>query len=67
MSRVVTFQKNRILGPGSQRGWARLLLDRRCLVGTPNAPRGCSNRSDYRSAHDEETAHDSNMNSEPGF
>ena len=31
------------------------------------APRGCSNRSNYRSAHDEETAYDSYMNPEPGF
>ena len=54
-------------GLGVHRGWARLLLDRRCLVGTSNAPRGCSNRSNYRSAHDEETAYDSYMNPEPGF
>jgi hypothetical protein len=34
---------------------------------SPIAPRGCSNRSNYRSAHDEETAYDSYMNPEPGF
>jgi len=60
-------QLYRSWGLGAHRGWARLLLDRRCLVGTSNAPRGCSNRSNYRSAHDEETAYDSYMNPEPGF
>ena len=38
-------------------GWARLLLDRRCLVSTSNTPRGYSNRRNYRSEHDEETAY----------
>ena len=61
-------QLYRSLGLRAHRGWARLLLDRRCLVGTSNAPRGCSNRSNYRSAHDEETAYDSYyMNPVPGF
>ena len=61
-----------ILGPGScrlsaHRGWARLLLDRRCLVSTSNTPRGYPKRSNYRSEHDEETAHGSYMNPESGF
>ena len=47
------------LGAGSPPRMGTSLLDRRCLVGTSNAPRGCSNRSNYRSAHDEETAYDS--------
>ena len=67
---VRSYSRNQLYrswGLGAHRGWARLLLDRRCLVGTSNAPRGCSNRSNYRSAHDEETAYDSYMNPEPGF
>ena len=32
-----------------------------------NTPRGYSNRSNYRSEHDEETAYDSYMNPEFGF
>ena len=48
-------------------GRARLLLDRRCLVSTCNTPRGFSNRSNYRSELDEETAYASYMNPESSF
>ena len=41
--------QNRSWGLTAHRGWARLLLDRWCLVGTSNTPRGYSNRSNYRS------------------
>ena len=43
------------------------LLDRRCLMSTSNTSRGYSNRRNYRSEHDEETAYGSFMNSESGF
>ena len=43
------------------------LLDRRCLMSTRNTPRGYSNRSNYRSEYDEETAYGSYMNPGSGF
>jgi hypothetical protein len=60
-------QLYRSRGLTAHRGWARLLLDRRCLVSTSNTPRGYSNRRNYRSEHDEETAYGSYMNPESGF
>jgi len=36
-------------------------------VGTSNTPRGYSNRSNYRSEYDEESAYGSYMNPESGF
>ena len=48
-------------------GWARFLLDGRSLVSTSNTSRGNSNLRNYRSEHDEETAHGSYMNPESGF
>jgi hypothetical protein len=36
-------------------------------VSTSNTPRGYSNRSNYRSEHDEETVHGSYMNPEAGI
>jgi len=47
--------------------WARLLLDRRCLIGTSNNPRDRTSRNCPRDEYDEATAYDSYMNSEPGF
>ena len=43
------------------------MLDRRCLVQAPNAPRDQSQHPRARSDYDEETAYDSYMNPEPGF
>ena len=36
-------------------------------MGTSNTPRGYSNRSNYRSEYDEESAYGSYMNPESGF
>jgi hypothetical protein len=60
-------QLYRSWGLTAHRGWARLLLDRRCLMSTRNTPRGYSNRSNYRSEYDEETAYGSYMNPGSGF
>jgi len=60
-------QLYRSWGLTAHRGWARLLLDRRCLVSTSNTPRSYSNRRNYSSEHDEETAYGSYMNPESGF
>ena len=46
-------------GLAAHRGWARLLLDRRCLIGTPNNPRDHTSRNCPRDEYDEATAYDS--------
>ena len=51
----------------AHRGWARLLLERRCLVQIPNAPRHHTERSRDRDVYDEQTAFDSSMNPETGL
>ena len=51
----------------AHRGWARLLLDRRCLVQIPNAPRHHTERSYDSDVYNEQTAFDSYMNPEAGF
>jgi len=48
-------------------GWARLLLDRRCLIGTSNNPRDRTSRNCPRDEYGEATAYGSYMNPEPGF
>jgi len=45
----------------------RLLLDRRCLIGTSTNPRDRTSRNRSRGEYDEATAYDSYMNPEPGF
>ena len=45
-------------GPVAHRGWARLMLDRRCLVEVPNAPRQRAERAHAEADYDEETARD---------
>ena len=59
--------RHRYSGLAAHRGWERHLLDRRCLVGTSNTPRGYSNCNNHRSDHGVGTAHDSNTNPKPGF
>ena len=39
-------------------GWARLMLDRKCLVEVPNAPRHRAERAHAEAEYDEETAFD---------
>ena len=48
----------------AHRGWARLMLDRRCLVEVPNAPRHRAERAHAEADYDEETAFDSCFNPE---
>jgi len=43
------------------------MLDRRSLVQAPDAPRDQSQHPRARKDYDEETAHESYMNPEPGF
>ena len=67
---VTAFFRNQLYrawGLTAHRGWARLLLDRRCLVQIPNAPRHHTERSRVRDDYDEQTAFDSYMNPEAGF
>ena len=54
-------------GLAAHRGWARLLLDRRCLISTSNNPRDRTSRNCPRDEYDEATAYDSYMNPEPSF
>ena len=54
-------------GLAAHRGWARLLLDHRCLVGTFNNPRDRTSPNCPRNKYDEATAYDSYMNPELGF
>jgi hypothetical protein len=57
----------RAWGLTAHRGWARLMLYRRCLIQAPNAPRDQSQHPRARNDYDEETAYDGYMNPEPGF
>ena len=49
----------------AHRGWARLVLDRKCLVEVPNAPRRAK-RAHAEADFDEETAFDNYFNPEAG-
>lgn len=60
-------QLYRSWGLAAHRGWARLLLDRRCLVSTSNTPHNRPSRDNSCGEYDEETAHYNYMNPEPGF
>ena len=62
-------QLYRTWGLTAHRGWARLLLDRRCLVQIPNAnaPRHHTECSRVRYDYDEQTAFGSYINPEAGF
>ena len=53
-------------GLTAHRGWARLMLDRRCLVEVPNAPRHRAERAHPDADYDEETAFDNYFNPEAG-
>ena len=53
-------------GLTAHRGWARLMLDRRCLVEVPNAPRHRAERAHADADYDEETAFDNYFNPEAG-
>ena len=67
---VTAFFRNQLYrtwGLTAHRGWARLLLNRRCLVQIPNAPRDHTECSRARDDYDEQTAFDSYMNPEAGF
>ena len=50
----------------AHRGWARLMLDRRCLVEVPNAPRHRAERAHAEADYDEETARDNYFNPPAG-
>ena len=50
----------------AQRGWARLMLARRCLVEVPNAPRHRAERAHAEAEFDEETAFDNYFKAEAG-
>ena len=53
-------------GPTAHRGWARLVLDRWCLVEVPNAPRHRAERAHAEADYGEETAHDNYFNPPAG-
>ena len=50
----------------AHRGGARLMLDRRCLVEVPNAPRHRTERAHAEADYDEETARDNYFNPPAG-
>ena len=50
----------------AHRGWARLMLDCRCLVEVPNALRHRAERAHAEADYDEETAFDNYFNPEAG-
>jgi len=54
-------------GLADHRGWTRLLLDCRCLIGTSNIPRDRTSRNCPREEYDEAAAYGSYMIPEPGF
>ena len=51
----------------AHRGWARLVLDRRCLVEVLSAPRRRAERAHAEADYDEEAAFDNYFNSEAGY
>ena len=53
-------------GLTAHRGWARLVLDRRCLVEVPNAPRHRAERAHAGADFDEEAAFDNYFSPEAG-
>ena len=59
-------QIHRPWGLVAHSGWVRLMLDRRCLVEDPNAPRHHSERTYAEAEYDEETAFDNYFNPEAG-
>ena len=59
-------QTNRPWGLVAHRGWARLVLDRKCLVEVPNAPRHRAERAHAEADFDEETAFDNYFSPEAG-
>ena len=59
-------QIHRSWGLVAHRGWARLMLDRRCLVEVPNAPRHRAERAHAEADYDEETARDNYFNPPAG-
>ena len=59
-------QIHRSRGLVTHRGWARLMLDRKCLVEVPNAPRHCAERAHAEADYDEETARDNYFNPPAG-
>ena len=50
----------------AHRGWARLVLDRKCLVEVPNAPRHRAERAHTEADFDEEAAFDNYFGPEAG-
>ena len=54
-------------GLTAHRGWARLMLDRRCLIVVPSAPRHRAERAHAEADYDEEAAFDNYFNSEAGY
>ena len=66
---VAAFFLNQIYRPWglvAHRGWARLLLDRKCIVEIPNAPRHRAERAHAEADYDEETARDNYFNHPAG-
>ena len=55
---VVWSQIYRSWGLVAPRGWARLMLDRKCLIEVPNALRHRAERAHVEADYDEETAFD---------
>ena len=53
-------------GLTAHHGWPRLMLDRRCLVEVPNAPRHRAESAHADADYDEETAFDNYFNPEAG-
>ena len=53
-------------GLTAHRRWARLMLDRRCLVEVPNAPSHRAERAHADADYDEETAFDNYFSPEAG-
>ena len=59
-------QIHRPWGLVAHRGWARLMLDRRCFVEVPNAPRHRAERAYAKAGCGEETALKNYFNPEAG-
>ena len=53
-------------GLDAHRGWARRVLDRKCLIEVPNAPRHRAERAHAEADDDEETAFNKYANPEAG-
>ena len=59
-------QLYRSWGLVAHRGWARLMLDRKCLVEVPNAPRHRAERAHAEADYGDETALENYFNPEAG-